>query len=49
MMRHPWQRRIPKARARSRRTVFYVTDDDRALTKAAEFFRLHKKDGALGL
>lgn len=49
MMRHPWQRRIPKARARSRRTVFRVTDDEHALTAAADFFRLHKKDGALGL
>ena len=49
MMRHPWQRRFPKARRRSNHTEFRVTDDDRALEVAADFFRLHRLEGALGL
>lgn len=49
VMRHPWQRRIPKARARSSHNNFRVTDDNHALDVAVKFFRLHKADGGLGL
>ena len=48
-MRHPWQRRIPRARARCRRIEFGISNDNQALNKAAEFFRLHKREGELGL
>jgi len=43
----PWQRRIPKARAKHRKVDFRVRDDDTALTVGAEFFRLHKEEGGL--
>lgn len=43
----PWQRRLPKARAKHRRLDFQVRDDDTALDVAAKFFRLHKAEGAL--
>jgi hypothetical protein len=47
VMRGPWQRRSPKARSFHRRLDFGITDDETALEKAAEFFRLHKTEGAL--
>lgn len=43
----PWQRRMPKARARHRVVDFRVKDDESALHVAAEFFRLHKAEGQL--
>jgi hypothetical protein len=43
----PWQRRIPRPRARHRRTGFRVRDDETALDLAARFFCLHKADGVL--
>lgn len=43
----PWQRRIPKARTRHRKTEFGVKDDGTALEVAAKFFRLHKAEGRL--
>ena len=47
MMRHPWQRRLPRARGYHRRVNFRVSSDDKALTVAAEFFRLHSAEGVL--
>jgi hypothetical protein len=43
----PWQRRIPKARAKHRAVDFRVVDDDSAFNVGAEFFRLHKAEGVL--
>jgi hypothetical protein len=40
----PWQRRLPKARAKHRSVDFRVRDDDTALDVAARFFRLHKAE-----
>lgn len=45
----PWQRRMPKARAKHRRTDFGVRDEGTALDVAARFFRLHKAVGSLPL
>ena len=45
----PWQRRIPKARTKHRRTEFRARDDVTALDIAARFFCLHKAAGALPL
>lgn len=47
MMRHPWQRRLPRAREHHRRVDFGVSSDDKALTVAADFFRLHSAEGIL--
>lgn len=47
VMRGPWQRRFPRARTLHRNTEFGILDDDKALDVAANFFRLHKKPGAL--
>ena len=52
VMRHPWQRRFPKAwRSTSslRNARFGVANDDQALNAAAKFFRLHNREGELGL
>tara|TARA_B100000315_G_C14445585_1_gene526650 strand:+ start:56 stop:511 length:456 start_codon:yes stop_codon:yes gene_type:complete len=49
MMRHPWQRRIPKARGDHRKTAFRVANDDHALAVASDAFRLHRQKGNLGL
>ncbi len=43
----PWQRRIPKARAKHRASGFGVVDDASALEVGAKFFRLHKAEGTL--
>jgi hypothetical protein len=43
----PWQRRIPKARAKHRHVDFRVVDDYTALETGAKFFRLHKAEGTL--
>jgi hypothetical protein len=45
----PWQRRIPRARARHRRLDFCIGNDDTALDVAARFFRLHKATESLPL
>ena len=47
MMRHPWQRRLPRARTYHRRVDFRVSSDDKALALAAELFRLHSAKGGL--
>ena len=47
MMRGPWQRRFPKGRAYHRRKRFRVSDEDSALTVAAEFYRIHKAEGVM--
>jgi hypothetical protein len=47
MMRGPWQRRMPRARQFHRRQSYRASDDNAALTIAADFFNLHKKEGAL--
>jgi len=49
MMIGPWQRRMPRARMRHRRSEFSVPDDEAAIALAAGFFRLHKAEGALPL
>jgi hypothetical protein len=43
----PWQRRLPKARAKHRSVDFRVKDDDTALDVAAGFFCLHRAEGRL--
>lgn len=43
----PWQRRIPRARARHRQTGFGVSDDHTALEAASRFFGLHRVEGRL--
>lgn len=47
MMRHPGQRRLPRARAYHRGVDFRVSSDDKALAVAAELFRLHNAGGSL--
>lgn len=47
MMRGPWQRRFPKARAFHRRVEYGVPHEDAALDVASRFFRLHKTEGAM--
>ena len=47
IMRHPWQRRLPRAREYHRRVDFLASSDDKALTVATEFFRLHHAKGKL--
>ena len=42
VMRYPGQRRLPPARQFHRRVEFGIASDDHAVTKAAEFFRLHR-------
>lgn len=49
MMRHPWQRRIPRARGRHNQTNFKIVNEDHALDRAASFFRLHKSGKGLGI
>lgn len=47
VMRSPWQLRLPKARRFHRSVDFDITNDDRALNRAAVFFKLHRKEGRL--